>query len=334
MNPVERRLRRLDELQQRHRVLALPIAVFRKAGDDDGGQLVGLLTYYGFLSLMPLLLVAVTVLGLVLDNRPALRDDLVDSALAQLPIVGQQIGSEVDPLRGSPLTLAVGIVLATWTGLGAGKVAQDAMNRIWAVKRVDRPGFLPKLGRAAVAVGVLGGGVLLVTAVAAVTSNLPSFGVLTRLASILVLAVLDGVLALVGFHVLTAEVPSWRALVPGAVLAGVLFAALQLLGSWYVARTLNNASDTYGFFGIVFALLAYLALAAQILLFSAQLNVVLHRRLWPRAIVPPPLTDADRRVLAAVARTEERRPEQEVEVRFEESVVGAGRPRPGVGGSP
>jgi uncharacterized BrkB/YihY/UPF0761 family membrane protein len=117
--------------------------------------------------------------------------------------------------------------------------------------------------------------------------------------------------------VLTAKVPGWGALVPGAVLAGVLFAVLQLIGSWYVARTLANSSNTYGFFGVVFALLAYLALAAQVLLFGAQLNVVVHRRLWPRSLVQPPLTDADKRVLEGSAITEERRPEEEVSVRFE-----------------
>jgi YihY family inner membrane protein len=288
-------------------------------GDDDAGQLVALITYFGFLSLLPLLLVLVTVLGLVLEGNPDLRERLVDSALSQLPIIGDQLGTQVDPLKGSFVTLAIGLAIALWSGLGAGKVVQDSFNRIWQVPRVSRPGFLPKLARAALAVGVLGGGVLIVTAVAAATSNVPTLGPLSRVLSIVALAVVDGCLALLAFRLLTAQERSWRAHIPGSVLAGILFAALQLLGSWYITRTLSNASSTYGFFGIVFALLAYFALAAQVLLYSAQLNVVLHRRLWPRSLTQkPPLTDADRRVLAASAEAEERLPEQVVEVRFEE----------------
>ena len=268
--------------------------------------------------MLPLLLVLVTVLGLVLDGNPSLRDRLVDSALSQLPIIGDQLGTQVDPLKGSLLTLAIGLALAVWSGLGAGKVVQDAFNRIWQVPRVARPGFLPKLVRAALAVGVLGGGVLVVTFLAAATSNVPTLGPWSRVLFVVLLAVVDALLALLGFRLLTAQERSWRAHVPGSILAGILFAALQLLGSWYVTRTLSNASNTYGFFGVVFALLAYFALAAQVLLYSAQLNVVLHRRLWPRSLVQPPLIDADRRVLAASAESEERRPEQVVEVRFED----------------
>src|SRR6476659_3996274 len=152
MNAVQSKARKVDELQQRHPVLAVPVAVWKKMGDDDAGQLVALMTYFGFLSLLPLLLVLVTVLGLVLDGHPTLRERLVDSALSQLPIIGDQLGTQVDPLKGSFLTLAIGLALAVWSGLGAGKVVQDAFNRIWQVPRVARPGFLPKLGRAALAV--------------------------------------------------------------------------------------------------------------------------------------------------------------------------------------
>jgi hypothetical protein len=51
-------------------------------------------------------------------------------------------------------------------------------------------------------------------------------------------------------------------------------------------------------------------------LFTAEINVVLARRLWPRSLLQPPLTGPDRRVLTALAQTEERRPEQTIEVSF------------------
>jgi hypothetical protein len=66
----------------------------------------------------------------------------------------------------------------------------------------------------------------------------------------------------------------------------------------------------------VIVLLSWLYLSAQLLLYAAEINVVLTRRLWPRSLLQPPLTEPDRRVLTALAETEERRPGQTVEVRF------------------
>ena len=84
-----------DDLQQRHAVTAFPYAVIKKYGDDQGGNLAALLTYYGFLSLFPLLLVFYTVLGYVLQGHPDWQDSLRTSALADFPIIGSQISRNV-----------------------------------------------------------------------------------------------------------------------------------------------------------------------------------------------------------------------------------------------
>ena len=127
-------------------------------------------------------------------------------------------------------------------------------------------------------------------------------------------------LYLAGMRILTAPTVATKDLVPGAVLAGVAWTALQFLGSWLVARQLQHSSELYGFFAIVLGLLFWLFLAAQILVYSAEVNVVLARRLWPRSLAPPPLTNADERTLTARAKAEERRPGQHVDVTFDEEV--------------
>ena len=109
---------RFDRFQQRNRVLALPFAVIRKFGDDQAGNLAALLAYYGFFSLFPLLLVLVTVLGFVLAGRPELQQKILDSALAQFPVIGDQIGRDIGSIRGSGLALAIGVVGTLWGGLG------------------------------------------------------------------------------------------------------------------------------------------------------------------------------------------------------------------------
>jgi uncharacterized BrkB/YihY/UPF0761 family membrane protein len=83
-----------------------------------------------------------------------------------------------------------------------------------------------------------------------------------------------------------------------------------------VNRRLDQANLVYGVFAVVILLLGWLYLSAQLVLYAAELNVVLARRLWPRSLLQSALTEPDRRVLTALARTEERRPEQRVQVTF------------------
>ena len=135
MERPRRLLQAVDEFQQRHRWLAFPMAVAKKYGEDQAGQKAALLAYYGFFSLFPLLLVAVTVIGFVLHGDSDLGQRIVDSAVAQFPVVGDEISGTVSHsrLRGSGLALAVGLGLALWGGLGVAEAAQSAMNGIWNV---------------------------------------------------------------------------------------------------------------------------------------------------------------------------------------------------------
>src|SRR5215208_3787177 len=109
---------KLDRWQRRHAVAGFPVAVAKKFGEDGASRLAALIAYYAFFSLFPLLLAFVSILGFVLDDDPSLRQDVVDSALARIPVIGTELRGEVQPLTGSPLALAVGLVGALWAGLG------------------------------------------------------------------------------------------------------------------------------------------------------------------------------------------------------------------------
>jgi hypothetical protein len=117
------------------------------------------------------------------------------------------------------------------------------------------------------------------------------------------------------FRVLTPKGVPTRALMPGAITGGILWTVLQVLGTWLVHHFLHSNS-VYGIFGIVLGLLAWIYLAVQVTVYAAEINVVLSRRLWPRSIVQPPLTEADRASMALQALQNQRRPEQHVEVTF------------------
>jgi membrane protein len=307
----------VDDYQQRRRWLAFPVAVVKKYGEDQAGNKAALLAYYGFFSLFPLLLVAVTVLGFALQGSSDLSDRVVDSALAQFPIIGDQIRATVEGsrLRGSGLALVVGAALALWGGLGVAEAAQNAMNGIWNVPRRRYPNFLLRRLRGLAWLVILGGGLLLASLVSGFAAAADTAW--SGPAGVVAATVVNMLLFLVGFRVLTVRNVSLPSLLPGAVLAALAWALLQWLGGWYVDRQLSRASATYGAFALVIGLLSWLYLASTVTLFAAEVNVVRTRRLWPRSLAPPPLGGPDERALEGLAKQEERLPEQRVEVSFE-----------------
>jgi uncharacterized BrkB/YihY/UPF0761 family membrane protein len=133
MGGAERALRAADRFQQRHTVLAMPVSVAKKFGDDQAGEHAALLAYYGFLSLFPLLLVFATLLAYALARNPQLQQDLIDAAETQFPVLGTQIQGSIKTIEGSGIGLVVGVLGTLWGGLGITQSAQDAMNALWSI---------------------------------------------------------------------------------------------------------------------------------------------------------------------------------------------------------
>src|SRR3954471_2658606 len=137
---------RIDRFQRRHPGAGFPIAVLYKFSDDDGQFLAALITYYGFLALFPLLLLLSTILGLVLRGNPELQQQVLDSALAELPVIGAQLGRP-EEIGGGVTGLVVGTLVALYGGTGLGQALQHTMNTAWAVPRHQRPDPLRARGR-------------------------------------------------------------------------------------------------------------------------------------------------------------------------------------------
>jgi YihY family inner membrane protein len=316
MDAAERVVRRADEAHQRHPWLAFPYAVFKKFGDDQAGNLAALISYYGFFSLFPLMLILVTVLGMVLEGNTELQEAIRDSALANFPVIGEDIRKDVKAIEGSGLTLAIGIALALWAGLGVLKVMQTAMNAIWNVPYKHRPNFFMSLLRAIIMLFVLG--FITVASAAAGSVGAGNDNLLLSALWIVVSLSLNLVLFLLAFRILTTADVSWGDVFPGALIAAIAWTGLQALGGYFVRNQLEGATRTYGTFATVIGLLAWMYLGAQVTLLAAEVNVVRKRRLWPRAIVQPPLTEADERALKSYAKVEERRPEEDVHARIDD----------------
>jgi membrane protein len=122
----------LDGFQRRHPAVGFLVAVIYKYVDDQGGYLAALITYYAFVSLFPALLLLTTVLGVVLVGHPELQQQVVHSAVAQFPVIGDQLGRP-QGLSGGPIGVTIGIVVAVYGGLGVGQAVQNGMDTLWAV---------------------------------------------------------------------------------------------------------------------------------------------------------------------------------------------------------
>ena len=316
----------LDAYQRSHHRLGFPLAVVYKFADDQGPYLAALITYYGFLSLFPLLLLLVTILGFVLEGDPQAQADVIDSALLQFPVIGAQLRENVQSLKGSDLGLGVGIAGTLYGCLGMAGAMQNAFNRAWAVPRNRRPNPFTARLRSLALLPVLGTGVIVTTLLAGLTTGAGAYGAevhtLVRVAAI-VLAVLTNIgVFMVAFRVLTAtEVPT-RDLRVGAIVAGVGWQLLQILGTYLVTHALRGAGEAYGVFGLVLGSIAWIYLMAVVTVFAAEINVVAARRLWPRALLTPftdrvQLTPADERAYAAYAGAEQHKGFEVVDVTFE-----------------
>jgi YihY family inner membrane protein len=268
--------------------------------------------------LFPLLLALVTVVGVVLGENPELQTRILDTALAQFPVVGDEIRRNIGSLEGTGLALIVGIGGALWSGLAAVKVAQNGMDQVWDVPVKHQPSFPVALLRAVLMLATLGLFLLLSTFLGGVAAGARTEADLLQGAGVIGTFVLNFLVFWVAFKVLTVADVSWGDVFAGALAASVLWSALQALGGYIIGQRLQSASETYGFFAVVIALLTWLYLGGQATLLAAEVNVVRVKRLWPRALDPDDLTDADRRALRALAEAEERREEQDVTVRFDE----------------
>jgi membrane protein len=306
----------VDRRQQQSARIGFIAAVVKKFGDDQAGQLAALIAYYAFVSIFPLLLVFVTILGFVLQGHPSDQEKIVHGTLGQFPILSDSL--KLHALKGSGVALAIGIVGTLLAGMGVTSAAQNAFNSIWDVPHKSRPNFLFTRLRSLGMLAILGT-LMIVSTVAAGFVGASSHGTLAVIAGVLVAFAINVALFMASFKLLTAADVSWRDLLPGVIVAAVLWQLLQHLGGYYVDHELKHTQPLYGTFAVVLGLLAWLYLGAQLVIFAAEINVVRARKLWPRSFFSEPLLEADKRALTSSAEVEERVEQENVDVSFDET---------------
>lgn len=316
---------RVDAFQRQHPVVGFPLAVLYKFIDDQGNYLAAVVTYYAFVSIFPLLLIASSVLGFVLQGNAELRDEVLNGALSQFPIVGTELGKPKG-LQGSTSAVVFGTIAALYGVLGLGQAAQNAVNVAWAVPRNSRLNPLVSRASSLVLLVLAGLTVLAVTVLSSIVSHVDNFGGadfdrgldwLLKLGSLLLNAL---VLAAMMRFATTAR-QSFRSSLPGAFAVALMWQLLQQAGGTYVDRVISRVSDVNAVFAIVLGLLALLYIASVIAVIGLEINVVLARRLFPRSLLTPftdavDLTDGDRQAYAGYAKAQRHKGFERVRVSF------------------
>lgn len=318
-------VQRIDGFQRRHAWAGFPLAAVYKFYDDQGGYLAALITYYGFLSVFPLLLLLVSVLGFVLHDNQHLQEQVLHSALRQFPVIGDQLGQNIRSFHGNSFAVGVGVVASLYGTLGVAQAAQNALNKVWAVPRHARPDPFRSRLRSLSALALFGFGLIGTTALTALATDTSTFGSRLGLGLRVVVTVLsfgvNAVLLLLAYRVLTdRRVPS-RAVARSAVESAMLWQGVQWTGTYYVRHQLRDASATYGLFGIVLGLITWIYLGALIFVFTAEVTSVRIGRLWPRSLLTPftdnvRLSAADRRAYTSYATTETFKGFERIQVDF------------------
>ncbi|MCE9620787.1 MAG: YihY/virulence factor BrkB family protein [Actinomycetia bacterium] len=268
---------RVMKLRRRSKAGNTLVVTIQNFRSHRTGRHAALVAHYGFLSVFPLLLVFTTILGFVLQNRPRLRDQIIDSAFNRIPIIGETLRKNPQELKGSTLVLILGLVAALWAGMRAFNVLQSALDDVAEIPMNKRRSLLRTRARSLLGIAVVGGAQI---ATAVLTSLVAVSGVrvLHRVLLVAGAVLVNTFVIAAAYRWLCVRRFSWRQVAPGAIAAGVVFAALQIVGTVVVGRAIANADAVYGTFASVIALLTWLSLHALIALVGAELNHALPAR--------------------------------------------------------
>jgi inner membrane protein YhjD len=279
-------IRRGIDAFQRRPAIAFVLRVQKRMGDDGGGNLAAGLTYFAFLSIFPLLLVAASVLGFALANDPAAQARVANKLAGSIPGLGRLLADNVKALvdaRGA--AGVVGVLGALWSGTALARASSFSLSRI--SRKPEQGTFLQtQLWAIGSTVG-LGALALVATAAgaalpAAAFSNAAgaALGVLGVAAGL----ALDLILFTVCYRVLNrSESPPLRQLWRGALIPAVGWTALKYLGTWYAARTVKGSTAVFGAFASVVGILVILYLVSRLFIYGAELNAVLREKTPPEA---------------------------------------------------
>lgn len=317
-NLFERAADRLDAFQQRHPAFGFPVAVLKKYGDDEAGHQSALLTYYGFLSLFPLLLVATSVIDLVTQHDLEMRARLLGDIKGYFPIIGDQLQANVHDTR-TGVALIFGLLVAFYGTRGIANAVRTVLDHAWEIPKARRSNFATGAAKSFLLLLGAGLGLLFTATLASYATGVLGHSIIFKAVPLIINA---GLLYLIFMFAFTIG-PSRRRprsdIRVGAIAATLGLLILQIVGGYLITHQLHNLRGLYGQFALVLAVMFWLYLQAQVLTYAIEVNVVQTLKLWPRSLTGKPLTEADQKAYRLYAERQAYRPKSEetIAVTFE-----------------
>lgn len=315
MNHLQKLLSKIDTFQRGHGALGFPYAVVKKYGDDEAGYQAALLTYYGFLSLFPLLLVLTTVLGALAGSHPHLRATIIKDTTQYFPALGNQLSEHIGSLHKTGLALVIGVVFTLYGARGIADAFRHGVNHIWRIPKVRRTGFPWAIVRS-LAIVIIGGFGFILAAVIAGFAITAGHGIGFHILSVAIDLI---ILFWVFLFLIKVSLPvhvRFRDIEAGAAAAAIGLVILQTLGNYILRHELKNLNALYSNFAIVLGLLFWIYLQSQIIYYAIEIASVREARLWPRSLTGNELTDADKRAYAWQAKKEKQVDDESIAARF------------------
>lgn len=264
------------DLRRKHPAIEVGVDTLDGWRRHISGRNASVLAFFGFLSIFPLLLAATTILGFVLEGNEDLQQRIIDSALADIPVLGQQLQDDPASLSGNFWALVIGVTGALWSSTKAFVGMQSAFDDTWEVS-VDHRDAMPKQrGKALLGLLFIGSAQIASLAITTLVNSagLPDVG---RLALIAASLAINITMIAAMYRFLTAATPTWRDVWPGAIVAGAAYTLLQHFGTMIVRSITDNANATYGNFALVLGLVTWLSLLAIATIMSCEFNAALVR---------------------------------------------------------
>lgn len=313
MNFIQKMINQLDAFQRRHRSTGFLFGVVKKYGDDEAGYQAALLTYYGFLSLFPLLLVATTIIDWLASGHAGLRDTVTSSLNTYFPALGNQLSSHIGTMHKTGVALVVGLLGTVYGARGVADAFRHGINHIWHVPKSKRLGF-PQSQLRSLAIIIVGGLGFLLAATLAGFATAAGHGWEFKAVSLIInLLIMFGLFVFFIKIGLPMEI-RFQQIRLGAAIAALGFVILQTLGGYVITHQMKNLSSLYSSFAVVLGLLFWIYLQSQLFFYAMEAATVSDKKLWPRSLTGNDLTEADKRLYAHLAKEEHMVPPERIDV--------------------
>jgi membrane protein len=314
MNKLTKLVRRVDTFQRNHTTFGFLYAVIKKYSQDNCGYLSAVISYYGFLSLFPLLVVVTSLAKLLFKNDASLKNRIINSTVHYFPIVGNQLQRSIHSPKETGIALIISLIIMLYGARGVASTLQFSISSIWYVPQFKMPSFITGLVRSVGIMAVGGVGLLAASVVSGYTvisSHAIIVRVLTAIASLLIL----WLTFIFIFKLAIASRKRVKQVIIGAAISAIGLVVLQTLGGLIMVHELKGLSSVYGTFALVVGILFWIYLQAEIILYAVEVDVIRDYHLFPRSLQGVQ-TDSDKLAELKRAESSRQRANQKVAIDF------------------